>query len=131
MGSLEKFLDSTEKGRSLFEAEIRKIKTPVCRQFLKAGRIAPVSFKPSADTVSTKDSAKVFQSFPNLKGNATKIMVGVKGKNTPKLKGLKVAVMFSGGPAAGGHKVVAGRFDMLVASKCKLLGVKSVPKGLI
>ena len=131
MGSLEKFLDSREKGKSLFEAEIRNIKVPVCKQFLKGGKIATVDFKPSANSVSTKDSAKVFAKFPNLKDKASKIMTGVKGGKTPKLKGLRVAVMFSGGPAAGGHNVVAGLFDMLVASKCKLLGVKAGPKGLI
>ena len=76
MGALEKLLNKSDKGNSLFEAEIRNIKIPVCKQFLKGGKISPVDFKPSKDSVSTKDSTKVFASFPNLRETASKVMEG-------------------------------------------------------
>jgi len=131
MAALEKVLNKSDKSNSLFEAEIRKIKIPICKKFLKGGKISAVDFKASKNSVSSKDSTKVFASFPNLRETASKVMQGVRGGKVPKLKGKRIAVLFSGGPAAGGHNVVAGLFDMLTASKCTLLGVKAGPKGLI
>jgi pyrophosphate--fructose-6-phosphate 1-phosphotransferase len=49
---------------------------------------------------------------------------------TSQPSGKRVAVLFSGGPAAGGHNVVAGLKHILGAANT-LLGVKAGPKGLL
>ena len=131
MASLEQYLNSTEKGRSLFECEIRKIKTPVCKVFLKAGKITPVDFKVSGLAVKSKDTEKIKAKFPHLIAkNGDKILIAAARKTKVKIKNKRVAVLFSGGPAAGGHNVVAGIYDMLGEDNT-LLGVKAGPKGLI
>jgi pyrophosphate--fructose-6-phosphate 1-phosphotransferase len=53
----------------------------------------------------------------------------VKGKRR-ELKPLKVGVLFSGGPAAGGHNVIAGLYDAL-APHSTLLGFLEGFSGLI
>ena len=131
MAALEKYLNSTEKGRSLFESEIRKIKTPVCKVFIRGGKITPVEFKAAGLTVNSKDAEKVKAKFPYLiEKNGNKILAGTAARARTKIKNKRVAVLFSGGPAAGGHNVVAGIYDMLGADNT-LLGVKAGPKGLI
>ncbi len=131
MASLEQYLNSTEKGKSLFEGEIRKLKTPVCKVFLKAGKITPVDFKASGLAVKSKDALKVKEKFPHLiVKNGDKILIAAAKKTKEKIKNKRVAVLFSGGPAAGGHNVVAGIFDILGADNT-LFGIKAGPKGLI
>lgn len=131
MASLEKYLNTTEKCKSLFESEIRRLKTPVCKVFLKGGKITPVDFEVSGLSVKSKNAAKVKEKFPHLvTANGDKILMAVVKKSKDKIKNKRVAVLFSGGPAAGGHNVVAGVFDMLGEDNT-LLGVKSGPKGLI
>lgn len=131
MGSLEQYLDKSEKGKSLFEVEIRKNKIPVCGDFIRNGRIVPTVFTPMNISLSTKDSDKVRQKLPHLsKANSNKILEGIPPKTVKQIKGKKVAVLFSGGPAAGGHNVVAGMFDILGRDNT-LFGVNSGPKGLI
>ena len=116
MAALEKYLNSTEKGRSLFESEIRKIKTPVCKVFIRGGKITPVEFKAAGLTVNSKDAEKVKAKFPYLiEKNGNKILAGTAARARTKIKNKRVAVLFSGGPAAGGHNVVAGIYDMLGA----------------
>jgi len=131
MASLEQYLNSTEKGKSLFEGEIRKLKTPVCKVFLKSGKITPVDFKASGLAVKSKDALKVKEKFPHLiVKNGDKILIAAAKKTKEKIKNKRVAVLFSGGPAAGGHNVVAGIFDILGADNT-LFGIKAGPKGLI
>ncbi|MFC1517237.1 diphosphate--fructose-6-phosphate 1-phosphotransferase [Candidatus Margulisiibacteriota bacterium] len=131
MATLEVVLDKMEKGNSIFEKEVRDLKTPACKLFIKAGKIAPVTFKPQAKAISTKDSAKVAKTFAQtVKASGNKILIGSKSTSAKAVTGKRIAVLFSGGPAAGGHNVVAGIFDVL-GSKNTLLGVKAGPKGLL
>ena len=131
MASLEQYLNSTEKGKSLFENEVRKLKTPVCKVFLIAGKITPVDFKAGGLSVKSKDASKVQAKFPHVvRANGDKILLAAAKKSKNKMKNKRVAVLFSGGPAAGGHNVVAGIFDMLGEDNT-LLGIKAGPKGLI
>ncbi len=46
-----------------------------------------------------------------------------------RLKGKKVAVLFSGGPASGGHNVIVGLHEMLKGNT--LYGVRNGPDGLL
>ncbi|MBS0615534.1 MAG: 6-phosphofructokinase [Verrucomicrobia bacterium] len=52
---------------------------------------------------------------------------------TQKLGPLKIGVVFSGGPASGGHNVIAGLFDALqkLANGSTLIGFQDGPQGII
>ena len=127
---LENDLIKMEKNNSLFEENIRKIKIPVFKKFRKNGKLAPLSFDPTGRTLGTKDSAAVAKAFPKVVGaSSNKLLSGSKINKKPA-KGIRVAVLFSGGPAAGGHNVIAG-LKAILGKKNTLLGVKAGPKGLL
>ncbi|MBU0579924.1 MAG: diphosphate--fructose-6-phosphate 1-phosphotransferase, partial [Candidatus Margulisbacteria bacterium] len=131
MSGLEDILDKMWRNNSIFETSVRKLKTPVCKAFVKASKLMPVDFKAEAKSISTQDSAKVAKAFPQVvKASENKILLGKKSTSKKAVAGKRVAVLFSGGPAAGGHNVVAGLKDIL-GNKNTLLGVKAGPKGLL
>ncbi len=55
------------------------------------------------------------------------------GSRAVKRRPFSVALLFSGGPAPGGHNVVTGLFDALerIDPACKLYGFRGGPSGLI
>lgn len=74
---------------------------------------------------------KLADLFPLQKG---KPLLRLKeGQRKVPLKPLKVGIVFSGGPAPGGHNVVAGLFEALkkIHPKNELLGFLDGPSGLI
>lgn len=119
-----------EKHHSIFEDAIRSLEIPTCAVFGDASNPKPVDFTQAADTISTKDSAKVAESFPNTSKQSGNRVLSASGSNASPLKGKRVAVLFSGGPAAGGHNVVYG-LKKILGSDNTLLGVKAGPKGLL
>ncbi len=130
MTKLVKELLSMEKHNSLFEKEIRKLNVPVCGIFLKDGRVVPASFKKAPKTLGTADIEIITKEFPKtVNDTENRILEGVSSRS-PKVTGKRVAVMFSGGPAAGGHNVIAGLKKVLGEGNT-LFGVKGGPKGLI
>ncbi len=112
---------------SLFEEEIRKRKVGVCRAFLTSGRLAPVRFAPSSEQWIETDLERLGPLVPHLTG-ITAILTP-DGAADPG-EGKRVAVLFSGGPAPGGHNVLAGIFSALGPGN-ELLGVRHGPKGLL
>ncbi|MGL4370499.1 MAG: diphosphate--fructose-6-phosphate 1-phosphotransferase [Spirochaetota bacterium] len=130
MSDIKALLTNMEKHHSIFENSIRSLEIPVCAAFKEGGSIAPVSFEESSESISTKDTAKVNGKFPlTSAASGNKVLFG-KGGNTAPAKGKRIAVLFSGGPAAGGHNVVAG-LKKVLGKDNTLLGVKAGPKGLI
>ena len=129
--SLTTVLKKMEKGNSIFEASIRKLNVPVCKEFLgKGGKLQPVAFKESGKTLKTKDSKKVNAAFPHVStASSNRLLVG-KAFSGKAAKRKRVAVLFSGGPAAGGHNVVAG-IKTILGKGNTVLGVKAGPKGLL
>ena len=115
-----------------FEQAIRQLAVPVCRVFGSAAQPAPARFEASAQTLNTKDSAQVSKFFPNtVKASGSKVLEATAGAaGAPQDQGKRVAVLFSGGPAAGGHNVVCGLKRILGAGNT-LLGVRPGPKGLL
>ena len=130
MSGITELLKGMESHNSIFEAEIRNLEIPVCQVFGKMNNLAPVSFKETGETLSTKDTAKVNESFKNSVAASANKVLEASGKNNSPLRDKRVAVLFSGGPAPGGHNVVAGLFKVL-GSENTLLGVKAGPKGLL
>ena len=88
--------------------------------FVQKGKIVPVSFKKAEQLLLGLD---VGNTFPNLKE-----MSVLKADKKTKSANLRVAVLFSGGPAAGGHNVLVGLKHVL---KGKLFGVRNGPEGLL
>lgn len=115
-----------------FEQAIRQLAVPVCRVFGSAAQPTPARFETSAQTLNTKDSAQVSKFFPNtVKASGSKVLEATAGAaGVPQDQGKRVAVLFSGGPAAGGHNVVCGLKRILGAGNT-LLGVRPGPKGLL
>jgi len=106
---LEQFLTQTESQSSAFERERRHAKIPTLSVFLQNNALCPAAFEQS------------------IHQQQTPVLKAISGK---PLSNKRIGVLFSGGPAAGGHNVVAGLFDVL-GPKNTLLGIKKGPKGLI
>jgi len=115
---------------SIFEQAVRQLPLPVCSVFGSSTQPTAIQFKDSAQTLGTKDSAKVAESFPNtVRASGNKVLEGA-GANPKVAQGKRVAVLFSGGPASGGHNVVCG-IKRVLGKGNTLFGVKPGPKGLL
>ena len=130
MSTLTDQLQTMEKHNSIFELAVRALPLPVCAAFGSSTQPKALCFSSSSRVLSTKDSDSVAKTFPNsvkASGNAVLVSAGTQSKPA---QGKRVAVLFSGGPAAGGHNVVCGLKRVLGAGNT-LLGVKPGPKGLL
>lgn len=129
MPTLATQLEQMESHRSVFENEVRNLSLPVCKAFGSTTQPFALSFASRGEVLGTRDSAAVNARFPQsvaASGNAVLRVVGT----AERISGKRVAVLFSGGPAAGGHNVLCGLKQMLGAGNT-LLGVKGGPKGLL
>jgi pyrophosphate--fructose-6-phosphate 1-phosphotransferase len=130
VSQIETLITQTEKHRSIFEECIRKLDVPVCAAFRDGSGIVPVAFEAGAQTLSTRDTPAVNAKFPlTSAASGNRVLTG-KGRNASPATGKRVAVLFSGGPAAGGHNVIAGLRAALGKGNT-LLGVRAGPRGLI
>lgn len=130
MSPLAEQLVQTEAHRSIFESSVRQLPLPVCTAFGASAQPQPVSFQSTGRTLSTKDSSAVQQEFPRSVAASSNLVLTSSGNNPNAAQGKRVAVLFSGGPAAGGHNVVCGLKRILGAGNT-LFGVKAGPKGLL
>ncbi|MCK5218987.1 6-phosphofructokinase, partial [bacterium] len=123
--------EETEKNRSLFEREVRNLPLPVKKAFTENGKISPAGFKPSEEKLAeNRNLSRVAEAFPKLYPLTGDRVLKADTANRPRVSGKRVAVLFSGGPAAGGHNVLAGLKKVLGPDNI-LLGVKGGPKGLL
>jgi len=129
MAVLLEELNRRENGRSIFEESIRKLNVPICKLFIKRGEIAPIAFKNATSSLEPRDIAELKKTFPKIIGKFSNRVLEADDFITPKL-GMRVAVLFSGGPASGGHNIIAG-IKKALGDQNSLLGVKSGPKGLM
>ncbi len=122
----------TSGRHSLFEEEIRKLPVPVCSVFLNtAGKICPAAFRETETVLQSKDHERTAEVFPITVGKNRNVVLEATPQPVPEaITGKRVAVLFSGGPAAGGHNVLAG-LKAALGKDNTLLGVKKGPKGLI
>jgi pyrophosphate--fructose-6-phosphate 1-phosphotransferase len=130
MSTLSDQLLKMERHNSIFESAVRALPLPVCAAFGDAVRPQPVAFSASGRVLGTRDGEQVAASFPHsvqASGNAVLASAGV---NRAAPRGKRVAVLFSGGPAAGGHNVVCG-LKRVLGPDNTLFGVRPGPKGLI
>jgi len=130
VSTLAEQLQKMEAHNSIFEAAVRELPLPVCAAFGSSTQAQAVSFASSKQVLNTRDSESVAKAFPNsvqASGNAVLVPSGV---NPGSAQGKRVAVLFSGGPASGGHNVVCG-IKRVLGKGNTLLGVKPGPKGLL
>lgn len=120
----------SEQCNSIFEQEVRKMEIPTCKVFLKDGSLFPVSFENEGTELHNKDTDKVNKVFKNSVAQSANKVLKASGINHSPKTGLNVAVLFSGGPAAGGHNVIVG-LKRILGKNNTLFGVKAGPKGLI
>ena len=130
MSTLTEQLQKMEAHKSIFESALRQLSLPVCPAFGSSTKPQAVSFSSSERTLSTQDSLSVANSFPNSVKASGNVVLSSSGCNKNPSQGKRVAVLFSGGPAAGGHNVVCGLKHILGKGNT-LLGVKPGPKGLL
>ncbi|MDD5457263.1 MAG: diphosphate--fructose-6-phosphate 1-phosphotransferase [Candidatus Margulisbacteria bacterium] len=131
MSNIKATLTESEKCNSLFEKAIREMDIPTCRVFLSSGDISPIAFLEIKGAVlSTKDTTRVNESFPKTQAVSLNKPLEASGINTSPEKNKRVAVLFSGGPASGGHNVIVG-LKRILGRENTLLGVKAGPKGLL
>ncbi len=126
-----KALEATERGRSPFENEIRRLPLPVLKVFRAGGRISPAGFEAAPGQLpDIRENAALREAFPRLCPLTGSQVLRATAERRPEVSGRRVAVLFSGGPAAGGHNVLVGLKKALGAGNT-LLGVKGGPKGLL
>src|ERR1035438_3326094 len=109
--SLAESLRMMEKGQSPFEKAIRTIEVPVCSAFTSSGSVAPIMFRPGEGIL--EPNSEIADFFPNSIAASKNRILTAGDPMTTKVSGKRVAVLFSGGPAAGGHNVVAGLKQIL------------------
>ncbi len=130
MSVLTEQLQAMEAHNALFETAVRALPLPTCPAFGNSVAPQPVRFAASGRVLSTQDSASVAQSFPHSVKASGNAVLTSSGTNAAAAQGKRVAVLFSGGPASGGHNVVVGLKRALGAGNT-LFGVKPGPKGLL
>lgn len=130
MAQIETLITQTEKHHSVFEECIRKLAVPVCAAFQDGAGVTPILFEDGAETLTTRDTPAVNREFPRTSAASGNRVLAGKGRNASPAEGKRVAVLFSGGPAAGGHNVVAG-LKAALGKDNHLLGVRAGPRGLI
>ena len=89
-----------------------------------------IEFKKLKATSSIGDTEEIKALFPNTFGRP--IIVGKEGK-TREAKALRVGVVLSGGQASGGHNVITGLYDALIAlcPQSRLFGFLGGPSGIV
>lgn len=130
MSMLSEQLLKMERHNSLFESAVRTLPLPVCAAFGDAARPQPVAFAAGGRVLGTRDGTQVAASFPHSVQASGNVVLSSAGANRNAPRGKRVAVLFSGGPAAGGHNVVCG-LKRVLGPDNTLFGVRPGPKGLI
>jgi pyrophosphate--fructose-6-phosphate 1-phosphotransferase len=117
---------------SPLEEEIRKLPIPVSSVFIgKDGKIRPAAFRETDMTLTSKGYDRIAEVFPKIVSKSRSTVVeAVAADESYRPKGKRVAVLFSGGPAAGGHNVLAG-LSAVLGNDNSLFGIRRGPKGLI
>ena len=103
MSTLVEQLIQTEAHKSVFESAVRQLLLLVCVAFGSSGSPQPVGFSNTTRVLSTKDSDGVRAQFPQSVAASGNVVLTSAGTSSTRVQGKRVAVLFSGGPAAGGH----------------------------
>ena len=130
MSTLAEQLKKMEAHNSLFESALRELPLPVCAAFGSASQPQAASFANTERVLRTKDGEAVAKNFQNSVQASGNVVLSSSGNIGQAAQGKRVAVLFSGGPASGGHNVVCG-IKRVLGKGNTLFGVKPGPKGLL
>jgi len=121
----------TARKHSLFEDAVRDLPIPICSVFFDAGgRLTPVAFQETNIVVTGSGHEQSLAAFPlSIQRSRNAVLEAIPGDTAGNAKGKRVAVLFSGGPAPGGHNVLAG-LKAILGSDNTLVGIKKGTKGL-
>jgi pyrophosphate--fructose-6-phosphate 1-phosphotransferase len=121
----------TVKKHSLFEDAVRDLPIPVCSVFFDVGgRLTPVAFQETDIVVTGSGHEQSLAAFPlSIQRSKNAVLEAVAGSAAGKTAGKRVGVLFSGGPAPGGHNVLAG-LKAILGDDNTLLGIRKGTKGL-
>ena len=125
--NLAESLRIMEQGNSPFENAIRTLSVPACDVFMRSGTLTPITFNLGARFL--EPNREIANSYPNSIAASQNRILSSGDPMATKISGKRVAVLFSGGPAAGGHNVVVG-LKHILGPQNTLLGIKAGPKGL-
>ena len=123
MNLKENQFQGCEPHNSLFEQAVRKLPLPVCAAFTSSGGLAPITFSAGGNVPESRDKERVAAAFPLTSQAAGSAVLKAASTNPRKDQGKRVAVLFSGGPAPGGHNVVCG-IKRILGDGNTLLGVR-------
>ena len=129
MSSLLSTLSTLETEKSPLEQELRALPLELHPDFLKNKSVVPLLFEKSHTQLRPKMQFDSSHPLHPLVAKQQHLSLSAKpGDFHPE--GKRIAVLFSGGPAAGGHNIIAGIKAVLGPNNI-LYGVKNGPKGLI
>jgi len=122
----------TEKRHSIFERAVRSMPISICSTFFdRDGKIAPASFRETGIVLENADRERIAAVFPKtIAQNRFVVFEGVPSFSSVSISGKRVGVLFSGGPAPGGHNVLAG-LKVVLGKGNTLVGIRGGPKGLL
>jgi len=124
---LGSFLNKMESHHSPFETHIKQLETQPIDTFLTFGKISPLSFTKLIQTLETHPT--VSEKLPKITALHQGQVFTADAPLSP-VKNKRIAVLFSGGPASGGHNVLVG-IKAILGEENTLYGVRSGPKGLL
>jgi pyrophosphate--fructose-6-phosphate 1-phosphotransferase len=129
---LKSMIGRSSGKHSFFEDEARRLPVSVCSVFLDGqGHIRPVAFKETGITLRANEHAVTASTFGrSIELHKNEVVEALPSATPTPVTGRRVAVLFSGGPAAGGHNVLCGLKSILGKGNT-LLGIRKGPKGLI
>ncbi|HAA03391.1 MAG TPA: diphosphate--fructose-6-phosphate 1-phosphotransferase [Syntrophobacteraceae bacterium] len=121
----------TEGKHSPFEDAVRTLPIPVCSVFFDTQqRLAQAAFQATDIAVAGGKRQESLAAFPLTRAcNQEAVLEAIPGDFATKPSGKRVAVLFSGGPAPGGHNVLVG-LKAILGDGNVLLGAKRGTKGL-
>lgn len=125
-------IQKTEGKHSVFEEQARRMPIPVCSVFLgKGGEIRPARFKETDMVLAAGELEALKQVFPKIMAkNGVTVLEAYADDSLAQISGKRVGVLFSGGPAPGGHNVLVG-LKVALGKNNILVGIRRGPGGLI
>ncbi|MDD2337471.1 MAG: hypothetical protein PHD01_12930, partial [Geobacteraceae bacterium] len=108
------------------ERYLAELPVQVAKAFLFEGKIRPVGFTVSEESLPVKDEALLQRQFPNMRTPLLVVDTEELSHNIQNLSGKEIGVIFSGGPASGGNNVLSGILKALGGNNT-LIGFEKGP----
>jgi pyrophosphate--fructose-6-phosphate 1-phosphotransferase len=126
--------------------EVQKVITPVNQELIERRRFVPAMCKVFSNPFTVLQETDEFSFFidkeaatqlPRIIGNKVQRIVGIQSLDQTSEKAYRkkrnIGIVFSGGPAPGGHNVIAGLYDAAKKAnpETKIFGFLLGPDGII